>query len=165
MKLLLGVVEVPYSHSPKEIRARKAKARNKKTRAEPKSNLPDDAKTTGDVATILEAKYHIFETFAHRYQPEIAKSLESSLAGALENVLVGAPVDMKPFDQGCSEIENYFRQFLSNKEMDGNPGVPTMAALMGVSHRFKHPYARRPERPSFIDTGLMQASMIAEVEE
>jgi hypothetical protein len=39
-----------------------------------------------------------------------------------------------------------------------------LAALHGVSHRFKHPYARRARRPSFIDTGLYQNSFAAWVD-
>jgi hypothetical protein len=36
--------------------------------------------------------------------------------------------------------------------------------MRGVNHRFMHPYARRPSRPSFIDTGLYVANFTAWVD-
>ena len=76
--------------------------------------------------------------------------------------MMGAPVDAgSPFAAGESQIENRFKQFLSLREVEklGIPGVPTKAALAGVSHRFKGKKGGR--RPSFIDTGLYQASFKA----
>jgi hypothetical protein len=121
--------------------------------------------STGDVAEILEGKYHIMETFYHRYKPEIVKLAESALEGQLENLITGGPTTGLHYGEATSSVENAFRNFLDRREMDGNPGVPTLAALRGVSHRFKHPYAKRAERPSFVDTGLYQASFVAEIKE
>jgi hypothetical protein len=91
--------------------------------------------------------------------------VEVVLEGQLENLIMGAPQNSIRYDQAGSAIENMFRNFLDLREMDGMPGVPTAAAEHGVSHRFKHPYAKRASRPSFIDTGLYQASFVAEVKE
>src|ERR1700722_17077612 len=107
LRLTLGVVDVAYAHTPPEIRT--AKASLKKARKAPKTNAPPENITTGDVATLLEKKYHPMEIFAEIHQADIAKDLEESLAGALENILVGAPVDMKPFDAATSSIEDRFR--------------------------------------------------------
>ena len=109
MRLHLGVLDVPY-----------------------KQGSNSSPETTGDVAEILENRYHPIEIFYEEH----------------------------------ANIETRFRHFLSQKEMDslGVPGVPTKAALAGVSHRFKHPYAKRAPRPSFIDTGLYEASFRAWVE-
>jgi hypothetical protein len=49
-----------------------------------------------------------------------------------------------------------FSNFLALQEVEklGIPGVPTQAALKGISHRLKHPYRKsNPRRPSFVDTG------------
>jgi hypothetical protein len=117
-------------------------------------------KTTGDVADILEAKYHVVEVFYEENKEAVAGLLEESLQGAIESLVMGAPVTFAPLSGGLSRIEERFKKFLSDKEMDrlGYPGVPTAASLRGVSHRFKRPYAKRAPRPSFIDTGLYQSS-------
>ena len=137
--------------------------------------------TVGDVAQKLEDEYHIMQTFAEMYQGNIAKMLESSVAGALESVLAGAPSPRLRFEDATSQIETLFRQSLEVKAYDGIlAGVPTKAAIEGVSHRFMNVYnrasfvnkkgrkvkvkKRRPSRPSFIDSGLYQRSMAAWIE-
>lgn len=124
----------------------------------------DEGKTTGDIATILESKYHIMQTFFDVMGADVvAKALERSVADAVEAMMMGsnsASINLTAEAEG--EIEAAFRLFLSQQEMDGLvEGVPTAAALAGVSHRFKHPYAKRAPRPSFIDTGTYQASFKA----
>lgn len=129
MKLHLGVVDVP----------------------EPEGN------TTYGVATILEEKYGLFSKFAESHQQDIANNLAESVAGALETIMMGgAPSD--PFAAGASQIDQEFRKFLDTEEMAklGVAGVPTKAALMGKSIRFKR--KRGARRPSFIDSGVLQAS-------
>lgn len=136
LTLHLGVVDVPY--------------------------VDAQGVTTGDVANILEAKYHVVETFYERHQAEVAADLENGLAGALESLMMGAPVSLDPFAAGLQQTEHRFREFLSSREMErlGLPGVPTRAALEGVSHRFKSG-KKGKRRPSFIDTGQYQASFAA----
>ena len=133
--LHLGVIDVPYARR--------------------------GGKTTGDVAEILEAKYHVMEVFYRQNDAHVARSLEKSVAGALESLLLGAPPSIDAFGAGTSRIEDRFKQFLSRREIEklGYPGVPTGAALRGVSHRFKK--KRGGRRPSFIDTGLYQSSFKA----
>ena len=117
-------------------------------------------KTTGDVAEILEEKYHIMQVLYEQHKEDIAADLEKSLSGALENMMAGAPPPNKPFGTAEAAIEDRFRRFLSEGEIEqlGYPGVPTQAALEGVSHRLSHPYAKRGPRKSFIDTGLYESS-------
>jgi hypothetical protein len=144
-KLNLGVVEFPYA---------------------------DSGQTTGDVAEILESKYHVMEKYFESRAYKIAEKMENSLRGAIENLALGAPIS-SPFASAESFINKDFRSFLSTSEIENMniPGVPTQAALDGVSHRFKNPRykfvgkgknkkkVKRPRRPSFIDTGLYQSSM------
>lgn len=136
-KLSLGVEDLPYA---------------------------DDGKTTGDVAEILETKYGVMETFAELHGQEIADDLAAAAAGALGDLLVGAPVS-HPFAEAEGKIAKRFRDCLNARELDGKiVGVPTAASLAGVNHRLKRPYRKsNPVRPSFIDTGLYQASMRAKV--
>lgn len=148
--LHLGVIDIPYSGAAVEVQGSK---RRRKIKA--------GDQTTGDVAEILEAKYRVMEVFYEAHQDEIAKSMEDGLSAALESLMMGSPIGLDPFGSAVAATEQAFKKFLDNKEMDalGVPGVPTEAALKGVNHRLKHPYAMsNPERPSFIDTGLYENS-------
>ena len=167
MKLHLGVVEVLYANSsyakPKK-KERVGDARKGNPEAEHSSG---GVVSTGDVAEILEDHYHVMENFIAIVGGDMIRAaIEHSVAGAIENVILGGPVSISPSAEAMSEIESAFKHFLSQQEMDGvQSGVPTQAALDGVSHRFKHPHAKRPPRPSFIDTGLYQANFHAWVDD
>lgn len=160
MRILhLGVIDIPY------VDKEKPAARRKRLKAG-KPPAPDEL-TTGDVAEILEDKYHVMEVFYEVHKDDVAKDLEESVAGALETIMMGGPSDIDPFGGATSKIDERFTDFLTNREMEklGYEGVPTQAALEGVNHRLKHPYAKKNKRrPSFIDTGLYQASFKSEVE-
>ena len=151
MKLNFGVVDQLYAQ-PAPAR-KKGKDTGKTAKA--------TATSTGDVAGWLESEYHIMEIFFEVHKVEITQLLEKALKGAMKNVLAGGPARPIPYSSATPAIEKMFKQFLSNQEMDGlgYPGVPTLASLEGVSHRFAKKHG--PERPSFIDTGLYQASFRA----
>ena len=133
-----------------------------------------EGNTTYGVATILEEKYGLFSTFANVYEQKIVNSLTESMAKALETLLQGGSVQ-DPYKDATSEIEADFKNFLSSQEAErqGIPGVPTKAALEGRSIRFKGKVTAKGyvkgkragftrkvgvRRPSFIDSGVMQAS-------
>ena len=130
--------------------------------------------TTYEVATALEAKYGLFTSFAKVNERKIVDNLTQSMAGALETVMQGGRVS-NPFADATGEIEVLFKDFLSSQdaEKQGIAGVPTQAALEGRSIRFKGRSSAKdyvkgkragtkrvygPRRPSFIDSGVMQAS-------
>lgn len=120
------------------------------------------AVSTADVAQWLENKYGIMQAFYRVHGQDVAKALEDSLGGSMESLLMGRQVD--PWGRGMQAIQTALRQFISTREAErvGIPGTPTKAAIRGVNHRLKHPYANRnPRRPSFRDTGLYQASFRA----
>lgn len=121
--------------------------------------------TTGDVAEILEARYGIMQSFVDTLGEEaITKALEMSARNAVEAIMMGSnSAGLNLTAEGEQEIETAFRLYLEQDEMAGRvAGVPTQAALKGVNHRLKHPNAKgNPERVSFIDTGLYEASMKA----
>ena len=133
----LGVVDIPYT---------------------------EGTQTTGDVAEQLEDKYHIFQVFYEQHKEDVATDLESSLAGQLENMMAGSPPPNKPFGSAESAIEDRMKRFLSEGEMEklGYPGVPTGAALRGVNSRLK--IKKGAPRVSFIDTGLLESSMVCWVD-
>ena len=158
--LHLGVIDQPYANyqAPQKVpQAKKGKA-NKPIK--PKSDA--GTKSTGEVAEILEEKYGILETFAFARLPDIAKELENSIAGELENMLMGAPASGNPFQGAESAITTMMKQFIASQAIEhmGIEGVPTQAAIDGVNHRLKRPYVKaNPRRPSFIDTSLYMDSM------
>lgn len=122
-----------------------------------------NGKTTGDVAEILEAKYHVMERFWNRHGPDFVDGLVAGQVQAMEAAITGRPVTVDTRSV-LSEMQHEFRRFISTREVErvGIKGVPTQAALKGVSHRRKHPYAgRNPRRPSFRDSGLYMASFRA----
>lgn len=113
--------------------------------------------TTGAVAEILEDKYHVMEHFYEFHDQTVVDFVTDAIAGSFETVQMGGPVAADPYAAGYGEIEVLFQKFIDAREMDGlgYPGIPTVASLKGVSHRFKHPYAKgHPVRASFYDTGL-----------
>ena len=165
--LVLGVIDLPYvdAEPAKSQVTRVSKARAGRRRVpKGKPALAAGGQTTGDVAEILEAKYHVMETFFDLHEEEIGEDFAESLVGTLEALTSGAPTSIDPFAAAISQVEARFKTFLETKEMDatGTPGVPTRASLKGVSHRFKR--KRGPPRPSFIDTGLYESTMKAWVE-
>jgi hypothetical protein len=150
--LHLGVLVQPYrsdtyiDRSGKKQRKSKAWAANSKAAG---------AITTGDVAEILESKYGIMETFFNIHGEDIGEAAAESLGNSLEAYYMGQVVD--PWGEMTGAIESKFRRFIGSQEVErvGIEGTPTLAALMGVNHRLKHPYASgNPRRPSFRDTGL-----------
>ena len=151
--LTFGVNDLPYSHSDNLGTVKKGKTKGAARVA-----------TTGEVAEILEEKYHIMETFWNLHGAEIIEDHSEALSGAFEGLLQGSPVSPNVFAAGNAETEARFRNFLSMREMDalGIAGVPTKASLVGASSRFKG--KKGSPRPSFIDTGLLESSFVAEVE-
>jgi hypothetical protein len=166
--LHLGVVEQPYAVAVPASARRVAIRTRKGGKARVINAAPAGGETTGDVATILEEKYHIMEYFFEDVGGDaISAVLEHSYAGAVENLMSGAPVAQISLSaEAESEIEAAFRMFLGQQEINGIPGVPTKAALAGVNHRLAHPYAKgNSPRPSFIDTGDYQANFKAWTDE
>lgn len=133
--LNLGVLDTAYRHGP--------------------------SRTTFEVAKILEKRYGIMGFFWDTHGAEIGDWIATDYADTMVSVMKGAPYH-QPGLGAMSKVETRFKHMLSQQELDGMvKGVPTQASLDGVSHRFKHPYAKRAPRPSFIDTGLYQASFKA----
>lgn len=162
LTLNLGVIDVPYANAAQPEKVPQAKKGKANKPVKPKS--PGGTQTTGDVAEILEAKYGVMDTFAFAMLPDIAKDLEESLAGALETVMMGGAPSGNPFASAQSAITARFKNFLATGAIEhmGIEGVPTQAALDGVNHRLKHPYAKsNPRRESFVDTGMYQSHFLA----
>jgi hypothetical protein len=160
MVLHFGVNDIPYTVNPRTAPLRPLAKPSRRVRKPRQLRLPFYADpTTGDVAEWLERRYHVMEFFAKKYEAKIGDLLADSMRGAIENLMLGAPASNNPFGTAESKIEETFRKFLDNREMDGQPGVPTKASLKGVSLRFKR--KRGPVRPSFIDSGQYQTNMRA----
>lgn len=121
--------------------------------------------TTAQVATWLERRYGILGSFANVKGGKIAKAIEKSVSDTIQDIASGAP--RRPLlAAACPEIEEMMRDWLSSQDVEkqGIKGVPTKAALGGVSGRFKSG-KKGSRRPSFIDTGLMQRNYRAWTDE
>lgn len=166
--LHLGVVDVPYQAPPSETK-RQARVRRWRSKAKPWQQAKwRGVVNTGDVAEWLEDKYGVVRCFAEELHPEvITGALERAMADKLEALLLGAPIDTSLSSLDLSEIETAFRQAIEGEEFDGKiEGVPTQAALRGVNHRLKHPYAKdNPPRQSLFDTHLYHDSFAAWIED
>lgn len=155
--LHLGVDDIQYRYEQQAV--------GKDGRILKRMRKVKSSQTTFGVAEKLEEKYKIMETFFTDEEEFIADQLTLSLDKALEAILSGAPAEHDPYGRAATAIQDRFKQYLTTKKMDFRvDGVPTKASLLGVSHRFAHPYAKRPPRPSFIDTGLYEASFRVWVE-
>jgi hypothetical protein len=119
--------------------------------------------TTGDVAGWLEERYGLFSAFVAMHEKVIQHDIENSLKGAVETMIMrGAGPKRAPLATALTDIEDLFKDSISMQSYDFKiPGVPTLAALKGINHRMKHPYAKRNPRPSFRDTGTFQSSIRA----
>ena len=140
------------------------------------------ANTTGEVAEILENKYHVMRIFAEENFDLIEKTVADALEGEMETARTAGrkPSISNLFTQ---KIDQRFRQFLSNREIEAVLPFTIQAAQEGISHRFKDPSGKtvrvqdivsgkatayqkvlkmkRSPRPAFIDTGLYQQSFIS----
>ena len=136
LKLKLGVIDVP----------------------EPNGN------TTYGVGKILEDKYTLFSSFADMHQQDIANDLSDSVAGAIETYLATGRMPKNPFSAANEQITNRLKKFIYTEELAGKvAGVPTQAALEGVTTRKvgRKKFKRTKtgvRRPSFIDSGVFEAS-------
>lgn len=119
------------------------------------------AKTTGDVAEILEKKYHVIESFLKVNESFVKDAVANEILGRIESIMQGAPIPPKGSGIPYAKIDERFRDFLDAGEMRKilPSDMQIKAAEQGISHRKKNPTSRKnkPRQP-FIDTGLYQAS-------
>lgn len=157
--LHLGVIDQNYRNESRGYVGKTGKPGKRRT-------AQVNPRTTFDVAKILESKYHIMESFYEMHAPEVAQKMANAYAGAVETALMRKQMPVDPAAAGLTGVKKQFNDFIDSEELAGIvPGVPTLAALHGVSHRFLHPYAmKNGRRPSFIDTGLYETSFIAWVD-
>ena len=139
MKLHLGEDEVGYDYNPN--------------------------KTTGEVAEVLEKKYHIMETFFDTYSQPVADDLANEMAARLERLMAGDQRLASPLAGIGVRIEARFREFLWSYQAEavGIPGTPTQWALEGRTNRRGAP--RTGRRQSFVDTKAYKDNFRAWVEE
>lgn len=153
--LHFGVIDLPYAEAPKKHSRHKS------------AGPATGAQTTGDVADILEGKYHIMERFFEAYQERIEEVFLEVLDDEMTNFGLGKLPGSNAFAAAEGRIAEMFRDFIITGEVErmNIAGVPTKAARKGVNHRLAEPYAKgNPRRPSFIDTGLFIASFRAWME-
>lgn len=160
--LNLGVIEIPYVvDAPRRVRVKTRRGGKPIASTVPASG----AQTTGDVAEILEAKYHVMEIFFEESADLIGKSITDAMSDAFDFLMQTGQPPARLFPaEGLPEVQKAFNDFIDLRKMDGiQPGVPTKAALQGVNHRLK--IKKGPERPSFKDSGAYENSFRAWITE
>lgn len=130
------------------------------------------AATTGEVATILEKKYHVMRVFLEQNEAKIGDWLVDAMKGVIENMMAGKPLASVNVDLGTKlgkrsisgvsingKIEERFRDYLALGEWQQTSGQSIAAADRGRTLRRKS--KKGPKRVAFIDTGLYQAAFRA----
>lgn len=161
LTLHLGVAELPYATHVPESGRRVISRLRKGGSPETFTAAPAGAETTGDIASILEAKYHVIEIFYQENQQAIADLVAESMAGALETLMMTGQPTSDPLAQAYADIQKLFKNFILSGAIEklGYPGIPTKAALEGVQTSLK--LKKGPRRPSFKDTGLYMGSFMS----
>ena len=118
--------------------------------------LYPDGTSTGEVASILEAKYHVMRTFVELHEQEICDTLTAQMGSMLEDAKTGAPIAFGVIR--FPKIEEEFNRYLDLGEWEATSGQPTQAAIDRKSLRKKSgEYAT--QRPSFLDSGKYAESI------
>lgn len=170
--LNLGVIDIPYAPDgkrpepkiTKKGKVRPGTARRLQRLEDGHDAYWDGETTTAVVAQLLQDKYGLFQVFYDQLEDHIAGAVVHSLEGALEDLYSGAPMH-DPYAEVGQEIDAAFRVFLMTAQIEslGIPGVPTKAAIERRSSRFKSKKGPS-ERPSFVDTGTLEASLKSWIE-
>lgn len=153
MKLKLGVIEVP----------------------EPQGDI-----TSYDLGKILESKYGLFSNFYKLHEKDIGEDIDSAFSKAVDSVMNGDERSaVGQIMKAGEKITDKLHNFISLREIEkmGIPGVPTEAALLGLSLRtkndkpigkakkgVKYKQVKGPRRPSFMYSGVFEASLKAWIE-
>lgn len=152
MKIYLGVIDVPE---------------------------PYGEKSTYEVGKLLEEKYTLFSAFVDKKSQNIANHLADGLEQAIAQMALGVPYK-NSLNAGASMIEEDLKKwiYLQQVENAGIAGVPTQSALDGTNYRMKGVTAKQyvkgkrgvkkatknARRPSFIYSGVLEASLKAWIE-
>lgn len=136
VRLRIGVIDIPYDYGEE----------------------PD--KTTFQVAKKLQQDYHLFSAFYRRYQRQILTEVRDDLVRNFSDMIKYSAPAITNFQ--LSKTSRVFDLFLTLRIAEqkgyGMKGrVPTWAAEHGVNSRLKQ--KKGPRRPSFIDGGLLKASV------
>ena len=127
------------------------------------------ANTTGEVAEILEDKYHVMRIFFEEHEKKIGEALAKAMSDQLAQRMAG--ID-QPLNLGDAtfRIESMFRDFLDSNEIQNILPKRIQAADEGRTSRkklgkeAKKMVGKRPKRKegtprqAFIDSGLYQAA-------
>jgi hypothetical protein len=122
------------------------------------------AKTTSEVAEILENKYHPFTIFFEERKSKIGEWLAEAMADEIASIINGRPRSRDPYFPAMEKIEKEFRQFLDADEISKILPITQQitAAQLGKNSRKKKGYNKNYEaRPALIDTGLFQSAFRA----
>ena len=117
--------------------------------------------TVGDVAQILEDKFHVMQIFADQNEDKIALFIEDGVAGALESVLSGAPERFDVFGSAMENIKGRFHEYIDGSEHGIK--LKKMDAPKAGSRK-KRQYRKVTHTLAFYDTGRYEGNFKAWIE-
>lgn len=170
MNLQLGVITMPYAAEQQSgQKAKKPLKPGRKRTVDRKSEGVPEFVDTFMVATWLEREYKLMRVFYELHEDKIQALAVEAVENRIIDLTLGAPSESTEhlFDELAEQVTTMLKRWISEggPEQAGIKGVPTQAALAGVNHRLKHPYAKgNPPRMSFIDSGLFEACLKAWVD-
>jgi hypothetical protein len=159
LKLHMGFINTPYTQEAMQRPATSAKLEERRVRNRGFSRTM----TAQKVASILEGKYGIVETFQKIYDEEINNIIHEGFKEIAEKTILERKGQtrtslknlMKP---STKQIEGMFKSFLRAEEMNGMaPGVPTKASF---GKQRKRGRSIKPHS-SFVRTGIYMSSFRA----
>lgn len=165
--IYLGFEETPYTSVLERGHIVTLRKKRRELRESRKRGFKT-GKTAGTVADYLEKQYHIVDVFWAMHGDEVVDLINDIAAERLEKVLAGE-LNIKDTSlarmskPAMPKIQAMFRNFLDKREMDGQEGVPTTAAINGISHWYRQERGRG-QRPSFVDSGIYRAAFRAWIE-
>jgi hypothetical protein len=121
----------------------------------------DGPQKTSDVAEILEEKFHVMQIYADQNEDRIAQFIEDGVAGALESVLAGAPINFDVFGSAIANIEDRFIEYIDGEEH----GIKTKSKESPkAGARKKRQYKKVTNKTTFVDSGLYRNNFKAWVD-
>jgi hypothetical protein len=98
-------------------------------------------RSTGEVGEALEERYGIVHFFVETHFDDVADAFRKHMVAAFSSKVSGRVAQGDPAQRTLDHMRRAFeKDFILARALDGRPGVPTLAARLGIVHRYK--YAR-----------------------
>lgn len=118
----------------------------------------EGSKTVGDVAEIIEDKFHVMQIFADMHEQDMADELSISYANAMDSIFSGRPMPKDFAASATAKIGDMFETYINTQE-HGIDLKKLRKPLAGS--RKKRQYRKAKAATAFLDTGLYRGAFKA----